>query len=600
MLSKLESFNDVEKINNEILINQCITPVTISIIKNFFENTNNIISSKEEFLRAILIYFNNCNLEIDNIKNYKKYSFVEVAELINEKESFNYYFKSGEFLLILYLLDYKKTNELFYLIDPSNDKDFPASKVADYILKNSVYNIDFLHLDKIKMDFLNSNIEVIKLGFKYLYSIIVKNKIELVDIINKIFNNNISYLGNIFNKINLLNEEDLKMQLFLIDVRFSKNGSYKQHITFSKNRNTRIVDKKRFTELAEMLGDHLIKKSIIGYSNGNISRTWVNSVLPYFGNDSGILDNVSSLCNENSGVALFFVYLSNLTKKKYFMNVALEIMHESIEWIDNIEEYSKDIVYVLFTLSKIYYITKSKPIELAINKGIFSIYKIIGEGKKDYISAKHMSIILSIYDVIDCNETKKIIMNLADISYKNINFDYKCEEILAFLIKFREITDYKKIDIAIENLLAFERNTSFNINSIEALLNRIKLKKLGYIDNLINSEINEVFNYIIKNGFNENNSTSCNQEIINIEIFEYIAEVLESDIIKNRCINTYNDIVNEIIEPAINEEICYGNKSVSLANGLAGYGYSLIIKCSDRNVLSSLLEETMCINYDVK
>jgi len=681
MLSKLKPCNDVEKIINEILINRYFAPVTIATINSFFKNITNIVSNKEEFLRDILVHFNDYkveenkikdylnlaikamslaeenffqlekeilnreglkikkikvsldneiailtftdnskvlffkdsvfkkyslfnevihylnkkiaeenNLQIRKIVRYRKYVFLEASELIKDNDLFKYYFKSGELLVVLYLLCCKDTEELFFLSDSIIDNNFSASNIAHHVLESSVYTIDFLPLDK--MDFINSNIGAIKSGFEYMYNIMVGNKAELISFIKDIFVNNIEYLGNILNKINILNKEDLKMQLYLIEVRFSKSESCIQQITLSEDESLGRVDRKRFIELAESLGNHLIKKSIIGYNNGNISRTWINSILPDFCEKSEVPDSVYDLYNGNSGVALFLAYLGELTKKKYFINAALEIMQESMEEINNSGGYSKTIVYELFTLSKIYSITKSKTIESAISKGIFSIYKIIEEGNKDNILASHIAIILSIYDVIECNKTKKLIIDLANLLYKNIKFDHKCEEVLVFLIKLMSITEDKKIESTIERLLEFERKIPSNKNYFEILLNRLKLKELQYNDNLINEEINEALSYIIKNGF-ENNKFCYNKEIVNIEILEYAAEVLEDESLKNRCINTYNNIVNQIIEPEIYEEIHCGNKPMSLMKGISGYGYSLIRRCSDRKILPILSVEGM-------
>ena len=530
------------------------------------------------------------NLQIRKIVSCRKYGFLEASELINEKDLLKYYFKSGELLAILYLLCCKDTEELFSLSDSIIDNNFSASNITHHMLQVSVYSIDFLPLDK--MDLVNSNIAAIKSGFEYMYNIMVSNKSEFIYSIKNIFINNIEYLGNILNKLNILNEEDLKTQLYLIDAKFLEDEYCIQKIILSEDKSTRRVDKKRYIELADSFGDYLIKKSIIGYKDGKISRTWISSILPHFGEKSEVSDSIYDLYDSNSGVALFLAYLGDLTKKKYFINVALEIMQESIERMNNIGEYSKIIIYELFTLSKIYSITKSKTIESAINKGIIYIYKIIEEGNKDYISASHVSIILSIYDVIECNKTKKLIIDSANLLYKNIRFDHKCEEVLVFLIKFMSITRDKKIESTIERLLEFERKTFSNKNYFQVLINRLKLKELEYNDNLVNEEINEALNYIIKNGF-ENNQCCYNENIINIEILEYAAEVLENESLKNRCINTYNNIVNQIIEPAIYGEILYGNKPISLMKGIAGYGYSLIRKCSDKKMLPILSLEGM-------
>lgn len=558
----------------------------------FFKDS---ILKKYSLFNDVIYYLNKKiaeenNLQLRKIVSCKKYGFLEASELIKEKDLFKYYFKSGELLAVLYLLCCKDTEELFSLSDSIISNNFSASNIAHHMLEASVYTIDFLPLDKI--DLVNSNIGAVKSGFEYIYNIIVSNKAEVISFIKDIFVNNIEYLGNILNKLNMLNEEDLKMQLYLIEARFLKNESCIQQITLAEDESLGTVDRKIFIELAESLGDHLIKKSIIGYNNGKISRTWINSILPDFCEKSEVPDNIYNFYDGNSGVALFFVYLGELTKKKYFINVALEIMQESIEGMDNIGEYSKIIVYELFTLSKIYSITKSKTIESAISKGIFSIYKIIEEGNKDCVSASHAAIILSIYDVIECNKTKKLIIDSANLLYKNIKFDHKCEEVLVFLIKLMSITEDKKIESTIDRLLDFERKKSSNKNYFEILFNRLKLKQSHYNDNLINEEINEALIYIIKNGF-ENNKYCYNEEIVNIEILEYAAEVLENESLKNRCINTYNNMVNQIIEPDIYEEIRYGNKSISLMKGIAGYGYSLIRKCSDRKMFPILSLEGM-------
>lgn len=93
MLSKTKPCNDVEKIINEILLNRYLTSITISIIKDFFKNiaNTNIISNKEEFLRDILVHFNNYKVEESKINDYlnlatKAIRFVEKNLFQLEKE----------------------------------------------------------------------------------------------------------------------------------------------------------------------------------------------------------------------------------------------------------------------------------------------------------------------------------------------------------------------------------------------------------------------------------------------------------------------------------------------------------------------------------
>ncbi|GAA0077062.1 DUF4135 domain-containing protein [Clostridium sp. CTA-5] len=533
------------------------------------------ILKKHSLFNEIICYLNKKiakenYLDVKKIVHCKKYGFLGASAFVNDKDLAKYYFKSGELLAVLYLLCCKDTKKLFSLTNPIIQNKFSASNVANHILEVSVYTIDFLPFNKRYLN--HYDIEAIKSGFEYMYNVMVSNKIDFIFFIKDIFINDIKYLGNVLTKLNILNKEDLKMQLYLIDVRFSENEFYRDQIIFSDDENTGIIDRKKFIRLADSLGDYLIKKSIIGYNNENISRTWINSIL------YGLGKKTCNAYNINNGIALFFVYLGELTKKKYFINVALEIMQESIDSIDNMGEYSKFLFYELFTLSEIYSITKSKTIKSTINKGI----KIIKESKKEHISASNMVVILAIYNNIECNKIQELILDLANLLYKNIKFDDQCEETLAFLINFMSITKDKEIKNTIEKLLDFQRKKSLDKNYFKMLLNRIRLKELEYDDNLINEEINEGLNYIINNGFDDNSLFI--DEIVNIEILEYAAEVLNNKELKNRCVNTFNDMVNKIIEPAIYDEIHYGSKPISLTKGITGYGYSLIRKCSNINI----------------
>ncbi len=558
----------------KVLLDNEISILTFTDGSKIFFLKDSILK-KHSLFNEIICYLNEKiakenYLDVKKIVHCKKYGFLGTSAFVNDKDLAKYYFKSGELLAVLYLLCCKDTKKLFSLTNPIIQNKFSASNVANHILEVSVYTIDFLPFNKRYLN--HYDIEAIKSGFEYMYNVMVSNKIDFIFFIKDIFINDIKYLGNVLTKLNILNKEDLKMQLYLIDVRFSENEFYRHQIIFSDDENTGTIDRKKFIRLADSLGDYLIKKSIIGYNNENISRTWINSTL------YGLGKKTCNAYNINNGIALFFVYLGELTKKKYFINVALEIMQESIDTIDNMGQYSKFLFYELFTLSEIYSITKSKTIKSTINKGI----KIIKESKKEDISASNMVVILAIYNNIECNKIQELILDLANLLYKNIKFDDQCEETLAFLINFMSITKDKEIKSTIKKLLEFQRKKSLDKNYFKMLLNRIRLKELEYDDNLINEEINEGLNYIINNGFDDNSLFI--DEIVNIEILEYAAEVLNNKELKNRCINTFNDMVNKIIEPAIYDEIHYGNKPISLTKGITGYGYSLIRKCSNINI----------------
>jgi lantibiotic modifying enzyme len=214
-------------------------------------------------------------------------------------------------------------------------------------------------------------------------------------------------------------------------------------------------------------------------------------------------------------------------------------------------------------------------------------------------SAGIIEVLLSIYENKEFSDINDKVLATANLAYKNVanhkdfvnsisGFGCGNDGVIAALARLLAITDNKEIEGTLRELLNVERNISpmkkiysssgWHKGYPGILLSRLILKKSNYKDSLIDIEIREALEQTIKNGFG-NSPYYYNGDIGNLEILEYAAEVLNDTSLKNRCTNTFNTLVEKVIESAIKDEVNFQNKSISFMTGLAGQGYSLIKKC---------------------
>lgn len=559
-------------------------------------------------------------LYIMPVVNCEKCSFTKFFNspgyLINNKPS-NYYFKFGELLALTYMLNLsniRNSNLVYIGEDPvlqdlsgifnSSENLEPllsAKDISTYIFRHSVYNIEFLSREKNSLK--KSNIESIKSGFQYIYDIITNNKNELIKVMNILFNNNTLYLSRIITKIYSFNKNDLLRQLYFIDIKLSNIKDEKTSIHFSEDDTPCNLEKGNLIEIACNLGDYIIQNGIIGYKNSIISRTWITTVSDAnFGNGITVSPTSYNLHDGNSGIALFFLYLGVISKKNYFITSALEAMEDCINHIKSLNnepnaslDAFKAITGEIYTLSKIYAVTKDHHIKCIIKDSLFYIKRSI----KDNISintSKVIGVLLSMYTNIAFIDIKDELLDLANLCYNNIvsnmplentllSLDYPLNEFIIFSAKLMSITSNKSIECSINTMLNFQRSreylvniqnkASFNKEYADILLSRIILRKYGYTDKLLNEEIAKTLEFTIKNGFG-NSAFYSNGDIKSFEILEYAAEVLKDTNLKNRCHNTFDNLVLYVIRPKINRTIKYGNMPISLFSGVSGLGYNFI------------------------
>lgn len=546
--------------------------------------------------------------------------FIEIinpSECKTEEDLLNYYYKSGLLLTILYILNIKniKSSDIVDINNYPVIKNLPtisvetinfpstSYEIAQTILDSSVYHISFLPERKNKLN--KKYTDCVKQGFTYMYNTIVENKLDLVKFISIIFDENDLSSGNVISKIYSLNEEDLKRQLYFIDVKLLKEKDRENPLKFSKDISPSIVNKEELLKLALSLGDCLVQKGIIGFSNMKTGRTWISTL-----NNSSLTGERSlgpignSMDYGNSGIALFLAYLSAITKREYFLTVAMEAMESPIadlkdfgtSFKKNSENYT-DIIGEVYVLSRIYILTKDENIKEVLEKVILSLETLIKEDSHlntIKVSSGTLAVLLDTSLKIDDKVFKNKLGALAKELHKSIiininiiNLHCDNKEIIAFLSLYLSVNKDKEIESTIKKILTNERNVKSKEQDYSEILRtflyRLILKKYGYVDSDLDNEINYGLNYIMEHGF-YCSSHYFNGHIGTLDVLKYASKILNDEKLYNRCQNTFDKLLDDVITPSIRNEIINGNEPLSLMSGVAGFGYSILRKYDEELV----------------
>jgi|GEM_PF-3069245 len=545
----------------------------------------------------------------------------------NDEELAKRFFNTGELLALLYILNCSNfkckrivtlamypvlmnLDGIFLAHRKKSDLNISSKSIAQDIIDSSVYNIEFI--PKQSKASAKLHLASIKAGFRYMYNIIVHSKREFIELLDSQFEKeSTSYLPTIITKIYGLNEGDLKRQLHFLDVRFDAGRLNRTCVVFSGNSAVQETDREHLLDIAVRLGDHMIQKSIIGFNNFSTSRTWINTVK--YGKKLIVSPKCYNLYEGNSGIALFFLYLGELTKKEYFINTAVEAMREPISHIDKLDGNTliigafRGISGEIYTLSKIYSVTRDDSIKAAIRKGLNYIGTEIDKQNRlgffDGLSGI-LAVLLSICENEDFRDIRAEVLSSADLAYRQIaaniglvdtasGFGDGSSGIIAVLMRLLNMTGNSVVKITIEELLKMERlvmpgerlqeKTGWRNGYSGILLSRLILKESGFEDALLDEEISRAMSCTINHGFGCS-PFYCNGDIGNLEIVDYAAELLRDTGLKERCNNTFITLVKEIIDPAVNAEAKTWNKSMSLLKGISGYGYILLRRYRNNSV----------------
>ncbi|URZ08974.1 hypothetical protein CLROS_043780 [Clostridium felsineum] len=602
--------------SNEKIVFQSYESKDEKIINKLIEWANKKVDKEYSLYVKKIMYSKGCSFS----------EYVKPVDCKNKNELFDYYFKSGELLLILYILGCEKLksdniidmennpilDRIRNVISSTNEVpnfNFSANEIAEKIVKDSVYNIEFL--PESKKEVTEEEIYNIKCGFEYMYNIVMCNKLELIESLKPLLSNNILQLSTIITNVYGLNKEDLKRQLYFLDIRFSGVKISKTKINFSFSDKKETIDRSYCISMANDFGEHMIKRGIIGVKDFVTSRTWISTISDEKNQCYSLSPLGCSFMDGSSGVALFFAYLGLVTGKEYFKTVAIESIQNSVNHINNLNNNNNNVnigayrgiageIYVIWN---IYKITHNMHLEDAVENGIKSLYILVQKSKEIDISngiCGALGVLIRIYkDNYISDKLHNMVLNLINLCRElvikrinskklELNSVFLNDSILFILVKLLEVTGDEKLKKYIKEILSIQKLkhsdhfVKWDIRMLMSLMGRAILKNINFEYTNLDEEIEEFTKYIIKNGFG--NSISYCNEIWCIDALKYTAAILKDEKIENSCIKTFNDFVWKEIRPLINKEITYANENIALLNGVVGLAYSLIRMSSEEYV----------------
>ena len=516
------------------------------------------------------------------------------------------------------------------LINTSYHPDFMREEIHRYVLLHRLAINAEAKFNKV----FSSEIHDILLGdVPYFYCNIASNNIKNSkdEDINMILDS--SPLDKDLDKINNLSEDDKNMQLNFIDMSFlaKTTNSHKDetNIKFSSNVSLHHIDTSKYMDLSIKIGDYLIAKSILGSSDTGIDRTWISTVL--LGRDEctwSLAAVGNSLYEGNSGIALFLAYLGKVTGESRFTTAALEAVENligEIEILDSrypflVGSYN-GITGYFYTLYNLYKITKNQRFLNIIKDKINILYEFIPKDKSiDVIggSAGALGVLLNIYNDCDDALLKETLLDLSNLCFTHIKeskikvfddsaawgsggayvpytgFAHGNAGIIAYLMKLYHITKNPEILSLIKEALNYERHLYSEIDknwysshtkdmlslgwchgAPGILLSNLILKEYGYNDEYLDKEIKIALDTTLKQGIG-NNPCLCHGDLGNISIIKYAAKLLNDKELNNRCLNTFEDVYNNVLKVRWDKGVFSGTESMGLMIGLSSFGYSLL------------------------
>jgi|GEM_PF-4690367 len=355
--------------------------------------------------------------------------------------------------------------------------------------------------------------------------------------------------------------------------------------------------KQDIISLVEQYGDYLIEDTIIGFED-NVSRTWLVER-----NGKIVTDDFS--LNGNSGIALFLIYLSKVSKFNYFIFTSKEAMTEPIEKIDeikilnsydNIEFDLNDLIDIVFVLSKLYENLNEDYIKISIIKGIEIINSYIIKTKR--IFKLNLNVLIMLYELFGFNRKQlmKLFTSINNFLYKKVKIDdfkvlsqTNMDDLIIYLAKIVKISNDERMNTVISKLLKFQRQKKIIPNN-KNLLSRLILKENEYLDKTIDEEIYDGLNNIIHSVKNiKNDNLSGLYDIVRqLDIIEYATKVYNNELINNYK-NFYDKEIICKLKFEVEQVIKHGDRNIAFKKGVTGLAYYLIRYCDPKIVPCLLL-----------
>lgn len=431
-------------------------------------------------------------------------------------------------------------------------------------------------------------------------------------------------------KIDNMCKNDLERELCYIDqamnLKESNLKADETFIQFSKNKEAIQIDKHEYMELADKIGELILRRKV--EISSNIS--WISTSLLGKGEvEFGVGPVGNDFYFGNAGIALYLAYLGKYTGKNVYLEEAKRAVKFNINFLKQEKLYDygnigfhNGIGGVILSLALISQITNIDDCEDVIRFSLTNLktliekdisYDMLGGAAGLIVSLIELRkiypqlnddiadlITKSYYHLLDSRiKEEGMCYWSSKVTYPYTGYAHGSAGILSAIIKLKKYQ--KKIlgkeivdDEFINEMLNYQRNlyNSENNNwktthlkelysngwchgAPGILLNRIIMKECNYEDNFIDDEIKKSLNATTKNGFG-NNPTYCHGDLGNIEIIKAASVVLKNKELRNRCNNTYVELFDTILSDKWNNNIFRNTESLGIMIGLSGWGYSIL------------------------
>lgn len=483
------------------------------------------------------------------------------------------------------------------------------------------------------------------------YFTFLSNKRHLWDSEGNCFQNffDQTVLDIIYDKLNSLSEEDYQKQLQIIRMSMlaSNNARHDAEVAsvIPKLEEKEPLNKKTFLGEAILIGEYLLANAIKGVNLDNEEEfSWISTVIEGKNELTWSISPIGvDLYNGNSGIALFFGYLAELTNRKDFKDASIKSLRPVKDALLTLKESAiteKTLIpigaysgvsgyfYSLFQLGTLW---DDSSLLKEVLSSLFIFEKLIpNDNTFDIIAGASSAIpvLLGIYEktkylpaleyakqcayhLINNSEKyeKSIAWRQEGDSNAYTGFAHGTSGIAAMLGQVYSYAPCDQLKNAIINALYYERryfdsdlknwhspgrdsdSVAWCHGAPGVLLSRLLLKKVGIEDEYFKKEIETALQTTLEFGFG-NNRSLCHGDFGNIEIFRLASQILNEEKWLNFADSASNQVLQVIKERNWKNGVSRGVESVGLMTGLSGYGYGLLKQFSPSRVPSILYLES--------
>ncbi|MDN4495530.1 type 2 lanthipeptide synthetase LanM family protein [Ureibacillus aquaedulcis] len=443
-------------------------------------------------------------------------------------------------------------------------------------------------------------------------------------------------LENVIKKIEKLNSRDLEEQIQVINMSMlaSNASEYAEVRNIDVNLEGKKIEDYDYIKIASEIGDYLIDTAIKSDHSDDVS--WISTVLEGNNEVSWMIAPVGlDFYNGNSGIALYLAYLYKFTGNKIYKDFTyraikpviekFELYKENPNWSLGVYSGVGGGILSVFLISRLFndehlFESVKKTIKHYVEMSKHDrIFDIIGG------SSGALNMLMHMYQETHDEEFLKSALVCSNHLYNNTvlleedqlgwisvqndgpmtGYSHGNAGILSALSRVNKVVSDERFRDVIKKGLAFERSyydeksrnwkTPGKENAVIAwchgapgiLLSRLKLKENGYIDEMIDTEIEIALDTTLREGFG-NNRSYCHGDYGQLEILMYANEILQSEELAEKINLIQQQLITILKEEEWKYGVSRGTDAKGLLVGLSGIGMGLL-KQLNRNSTPNII-----------